>query len=84
MTTLKAFVIYGKPDCKWCALAKDLLDSIGWAYTYVDVKQDEQARNRLRELSITKVPTIWFGDDLIGGYAELLEWHNSRTKHVSG
>lgn len=74
----KSFLVYTKPDCKWCVLAKHLLSDIGWFYAEVDVTKDQQARDRLKELGLRTVPQIWFGDEHIGGFANLETWWQAR------
>lgn len=74
----KSFVIYTQPNCKWCVLAKDLLNTIGWFWTEIDITQDEQAKQRLKDLQLTKVPQIWIGDEHIGGYSNLEAWWQAR------
>ena len=69
-------VIYGRNRCKFCLLARQLLDSRGIAFEYFDVMQDEskiqQVRDEWSKLnSPATVPAIWVNGKFIGGYNRL-------------
>ena len=69
-------VIYGKNRCKFCLLARQLLNSKGLAFDYFDVMQDESKIQVVREEwqkmnSPATVPAIWVDGKFIGGYNRL-------------
>ena len=68
------FKIYGKPNCPFCERAKSLLESKSIPYTYVDVAQDEEARQMLVDKKFRTVPQIYHNDWHIGGYEDLLAY----------
>ena len=71
-------VIYGKDRCKFCLMARQLLNSRGIAFEYFDVMQDESKIQMVREEwqkmnSPATVPAIWVNSKFIGGYNRLIE-----------
>jgi glutaredoxin 3 len=80
----KAFLIYTQPNCKWCVLAKGLLDDMGWFWAEVDVTKDAQAKARLKDLGLKTVPQIWFGEEHIGGFSNLEVWVQARKANGHG
>ena len=78
-------VIYGRNRCKFCLLARQLLNSRGIAFEYFDVMQDEskiqQVREEWKQLnSPATVPAIWVDSKFIGGYDHLIEFLNELEK----
>ena len=68
--------IYGTSNCKFCKMAKNLMDSEtgeGHTYTYTDVADlEERANMNLRLKSPARsVPQIFVDGKHIGGYKEL-------------
>ena len=74
MSISDTFKVYGKPNCPWCVRAEDKLDSLNKEYEKVDVSEDENARNFLKEQGFKTVPQIYHGDEYIGGYEELADY----------
>jgi glutaredoxin len=70
-----AFKVYSKNDCKWCMLAKDLLDKYGFQYHVIEIGKDITKPEFLEmtgmEQGKATVPQIYYGNVRIGGYAEL-------------
>ena len=64
-------VVYGKPKCKYCDMAKQLLDAKCIAFEYVDVEEDDDALALIVSSGYTTVPQIFEGGKHIGGYTEL-------------
>lgn len=69
-------VIYGKERCKFCLMARQLLNSKGIAFEYFDVMQDESRMQKVRDAwkqlnSVATVPAIWVDGKFIGGYNHL-------------
>lgn len=72
------YTLYGKEDCSYCQRAKDLLDSKGIEYTYVDVRENDanltEMMNRCQRVGFTPriVPQIFTSEgNYVGGYTEL-------------
>lgn len=66
------YTIYGRPGCQPCKAAKDLLQSTGHEYTYVDVlalPKGELAA--FMDKGFKTVPQIFWEDTHIGGLDEL-------------
>ena len=69
--------IYSTSMCAYCQRAKALLDDAGIEYEEIDVHQDAEAMNLMREQEFTTVPQIMIDDMWIGGFDELAEMHMS-------
>ena len=65
MTTIK--VIYGTEWCGDCKRSKRFLDRKKIPYTWIDIDEDEEAKEITKKLNKgkAKVPTIVFDDDSI-------------------
>jgi len=65
MVTIKA--IYGTEWCGDCKRSKEFLDKKKIPYTWIDIEDDEEAREITMKLNKGKarVPTIVFDDDSI-------------------
>lgn len=68
------FEVFGKPNCKYCTKAKDLLDELGVAYRYIDLTEDYFAMKMIIAEGHTTVPVISLNGGLIGGFTELGEF----------
>ena len=67
-----SYTIYGRPGCAPCKASKDLLESLGVEFTYVDVlalPKGELAA--FLEKGFKTVPQIFWEDTLIGGLDDL-------------
>jgi glutaredoxin 3 len=71
---MKHVRIYTTSYCGFCARAKELLLSQGVAFEELDVTDDNEMREKLVEMSGGRrtVPQIFFGDEHVGGYADLV------------
>ena len=67
-------VIYGKPNCPWCDMAKELSENNSYTYTYVNIAEDEDARQALKKEGFKTVPQIYFKGKHIGGYDKYELW----------
>ena len=69
------YTIYSKPNCSYCAWAKDLLTSQGEQYTEFDITIEENYNVLVERLGFQPktVPQIWVDDRFIGGYDQLVE-----------
>lgn len=64
--------VYSKPNCPYCDMAKQLLESRGVAYESVDISVDPDARQMLMDAGFRSVPQIYNGTHHIpGGYQGL-------------
>ncbi|NBD13186.1 MULTISPECIES: glutaredoxin 3 [Corallococcus] len=72
---MKPVKIYTTTYCGFCVRAKDLLKRKGVAYEEVDVTGDDDAREKLVEMSNGQrtVPQIFIGDTHVGGYSDLAQ-----------
>lgn len=68
-----SYTIYGTPSCSFCVKAKELLDSKGIEYTYLDIQHNLENRNEVmaKVPNLKTVPQIFDGNRHIGGYTEL-------------
>jgi glutaredoxin 3 len=70
-----SFRIYTTDYCSYCRAAKQLFDRHGLAYEEIDVSGDDAARIELRaRAGRNTVPQIWYGDEHVGGYDDLVVW----------
>lgn len=65
-------IVYMSPYCKYCTMAKKLLDDMGMPYEAVDVNESQTKRAEMIEKTQRKtVPQIYINDMHIGGYDDL-------------
>ena len=63
MTDSKTITIYGADWCGDCRRSKALLDSLGVAYTYIDVEHDSSGADAALAISgRTSIPVVAFPD----------------------
>lgn len=71
---MKNITVYSKGYCPYCKAAKSLLAKKGFSYTEIDVQKNS---NHLQEMLTRSkrrtVPQIFFGDQHIGGYDDLVD-----------
>jgi glutaredoxin 3 len=61
--------LYSREWCSWCIDAKDYLTQRGYCFTEVDVGEDRQAYQEMKELSDqTYVPTFVAGDKVLANF----------------
>lgn len=73
------YTVYGKPNCPYCERAKQLLDSKGLEYQYIDVVADAAQFAEMAKLVVSStgyppktVPQIFSGDGgYVGGFDDL-------------
>ena len=64
--------VYSKPNCQFCDMAKQLLESRGVDYASIDITLDPDARQMLVDAGFRSVPQIYNGTQHIpGGYQGL-------------
>lgn len=66
-------LIYSKKDCKYCVMAKKLLDGKWLKYDVIDVTDNEELKKEMISRSGGKrtVPQIFINNIHIGGYDSL-------------
>lgn len=71
-------LIYSTSSCRFCVLAKELLDKKGVTYAEIDVNSPEVAE-KLRQTANgqSSVPQIFIDGKHIGGYSNLLDLEHS-------
>ncbi|MCM8812399.1 MAG: glutaredoxin family protein [Candidatus Omnitrophica bacterium] len=61
--------VYSTPTCPYCKLAKQYLSAKGFAYTEVDVSQDEAEAQKMVEVSGQMgVPVVVIDGEVIVGF----------------
>lgn len=65
------YTIYSTPSCTFCVQAKNLLESKGLDYQSIDITQDTEALQKMKEMGVRTVPQIFLDAEYIGGYSEL-------------
>ncbi len=66
ITIRKKVVIYTTDTCKYCVRAKQVFNVLGWLYEERDVLESN--------VVFKTVPQIYFDDEHIGGYSDLLAY----------
>lgn len=68
------WTIYGKDNCKYCDLTKQLLTKEEMPYKYYDyLSLTEETRKTLRESTNQKtLPMVFYNSEFIGSYEDLL------------
>ena len=66
------YTVYGRPGCQPCKTAKDLLESKGLEFAYVDVMALPKGElHAFLEKGFKTVPQIFWEDTHLGGLEEL-------------
>ncbi len=60
--------VYSKPACVQCTATTRELDRRGVAYKYIDLTEDADAMNRVRDLGYMQAPVVVVGDDHWSGF----------------
>jgi glutaredoxin len=61
--------LYSREWCSWCIDAKDYLTEKGYRFNLIDVSEDRQAYEEMKQLSEqTYVPTIVAGDRVLANF----------------
>ena len=64
--------VYWQPACKFCDLAKNLLNSKGLSYEAIQLGEDMSKEYfKMINPAVEKVPAIFIDEQYIGGYTEL-------------
>lgn len=75
-------IIYSKPNCPNCVLAKTLLQEIGVEFVEMDISVDSAAHKTIMSEGLRSVPQIQIDGKFIeGGYQGLLRlWREDKLK----
>jgi glutaredoxin-like protein NrdH len=74
--------VYTTPSCQQCEMTKRVLTKHGVEHDVVDLSQDEDALNYVRELGHSSAPIVVAGDDHWSGFrlTKLNELAQSKAK----
>jgi ribonucleotide reductase alpha subunit len=75
-------IIYGKPGCPFCQLAKEELKLRGIPYDYIDLNDISKTAAEVTGRKVRTVPQIYLQGEYIGGYDDLLEHFSTPTEAV--
>ncbi len=70
--------VYGRPGCNYCNQSKIVLDEANIPYDYVDIWQDDSAKQKIVNAGLKTVPQIYEEQEHIGGYNELVIFLNDK------
>jgi GrxC family glutaredoxin len=77
-------IVYSTQYCPWCQRAKGLLDKHGIEFTEVDVTEDVELQKEMIERSGRQtVPQIFFGDEHIGGFEDLVKYLQTQNRDAA-
>ena len=69
---VKETIIYGKPNCPQCTMAKSLLDSKGIAYEYIDITTTGKSAAEITgRADVRSLPQVYLDGKYVGGFTEL-------------
>jgi glutaredoxin len=76
--------LYSKPNCPYCEQAKSWLSKNEIAYATIDISQDDEAREFLKEAGHKTVPQIYLGTRLLveGGFSGLSKQDPTHLKAI--
>ncbi len=61
--------LYSREWCSWCIDAREYLSTRGYKFPYIDVGEDRQAYEEMKELSDqTYVPTFVAGENVLANF----------------
>ena len=67
-----SIVVYSKPSCPYCTMAKQLLAQKGQEWAEIDIEEEPGRREEMIERSGQRtVPQIFIDDHHVGGFDEL-------------
>jgi len=72
-------IIYSFKHCPYCIKAKNLLDKQHIKYKEIEVTNEELEQLK-EKTNMTTVPQIFVGNELIGGFDDLLALYNNKKK----
>lgn len=69
--------LYTTSACPYCHAAKALLDRKGIEFREIDVSDDAEFDALIRRTGWKTVPQIFIGEEMIGGFRELMEFESN-------
>lgn len=60
--------VYSKPACVQCTATTREMDRRGIAYEYIDLAEDAEAMNTVRDMGYMQAPVVVAGDDHWSGF----------------
>lgn len=77
---MDSIVVYSSDHCGYCTAAKRLLEEKGLTFSEINVSHDPDKRVEMMEKSRQRsVPQIFFGDQHIGGYTDLVAYFKQQA-----
>jgi glutaredoxin-like YruB-family protein len=77
MSKEKKITVYTSPDCMYCYTVKDYLKDKGFEYEEINIYDDTQAYEEMKELSGQEnIPVIVIGEEIVVG------WDKEKLKKV--
>ncbi|MCW8884839.1 MAG: GrxA family glutaredoxin [Motiliproteus sp.] len=73
---MKRVTIFGKEGCGFCVRAKQLCESKGLDYRYIDIHREGISKEDLEKTigkPVLTVPQIFAGKQHVGGYTEFAD-----------
>lgn len=78
LTEVKETIVYGKPNCPQCQMAKSLLDSKGIVYEYIDITTTgKTAAEVTGRPDVRSLPQVYLEGKYVGGFNELYKELNT-------
>jgi glutaredoxin 3 len=69
MTTAQNVIVYSKPTCQYCDMAKDFLKENHIQFENIDVSKDKiKAKEMIEKSGQMSIPVIEIGDTIIIGF----------------
>ncbi len=84
---MKRFTIFGHQACGFCRQAKAVLESKSLDFRYVDIHEEGISKADLAETvgkPVSTVPQIFYGEEYVGGYQELMKYLDELEVSESG
>lgn len=80
LTEEKRTIIYGKEFCPYCKMAKDLLESKGIEYEYIDIESEGKTAAEITgRPDVRTVPQIYLEGQYVGGFTELRTYLSTQS-----
>lgn len=78
--------IFSKPNCNFCALAKQYLDNLEIEYDAIDITKNPMAHSFIVREGHRTVPQFYQDDNLLfeGGYTELVTYSKEQINKMIG
>ena len=71
---MDSFTVFGRPGCGFCVRAKQLLETRGFPFKYVDIQEEGISKADLSKTvgkTVETVPQIFHGQQYVGGCTDL-------------